>query len=128
MDLQVHGSRIVLSVDASLLGGLDPAAAGYEVSLYSSAEAGESVGHVRPVLSADCTSGVTCESWVGRYRLGGGVGTLLPTLPFDSDRTDSNAMDMMTGNRPQSQVMALGQEQVVAPYLVLEPPHATGKS
>lgn len=128
VDLQVHGSRIVLSVDASLLGGLDPAAAGYEVSLYSSAEAGESVGHVRPVLSADCTSGVTCESWVGRYRLGGGVGTLLPTLPFDSDRTDSNAMDMMTGNRPQSQVMALGQEQVVAPYLVLEPPHATGKS
>ena len=82
---------------AKSLGDLDLAEAGYQVSMYSSSEDGEAVGNVRPVYSPECFSGQTCEDWVAQYRFGGGKGELTGQSPYDTDLTDSNAIDMITG-------------------------------
>jgi len=122
--LTVVGNRIILSVDAGLLGDLDLARAGYQVSMYSSSEDGEAVGNVRPVYSPACFAGQTCESWVAQYRIGGGKGELTGQSPYDTDLTDSNAIDMITGDADQAAVMDLNQERIVAPYVALSAPSA----
>ncbi|MDU0347826.1 glucodextranase DOMON-like domain-containing protein, partial [Actinomyces sp. MRS3W] len=122
--LTVVGNRIVLSVDAGLLGDLDLARAGYQVSMYSSAEDGEAVGNVRPVYSPECFAGQTCEDWVAQYRFGGGKGELTGQSPYDTDLTDSNAIDLITGDAAQAEVMDLSQEQIVAPYVALTLPQS----
>lgn len=119
VDLQVQGDRIILSVPEDLLGGVDPASALYQVAMHSSAESGEAVGHVRPVVSAACARGEECESWVGRYRIGGGLGVPLGTAPFDTDLQDANAIDVISGEAPQSHVLAVGADREPAPYLPL---------
>ncbi|CED92347.1 glucodextranase DOMON-like domain-containing protein [Actinomyces succiniciruminis] len=122
--LTVVGNRIVLSVDASVLGDLDLAEAGYQVSMYSSSEDGEAVGNVRPVYSPECFSGQTCEDWVAQYRFGGGKGELTGQSPYDTDLTDSNAIDMITGQADQAEVMDLSRARIVAPYVTLVAPRA----
>ncbi|QPL04639.1 MULTISPECIES: glucodextranase DOMON-like domain-containing protein [Actinomyces] len=120
--LTVTGPYIIASVNAEVLEGLDLARAGYQVSLYSSAEDSESVGNVRPVYSAACFSAQTCEDWVAKYRFGGGRGELTEHSPYDTDLADSNAIDMITGDAAQAEVMDLSQERVVAPYVGLTAP------
>jgi len=52
------GGKIIASVPASALTGVDLSTAGYQVSMFSDAEDGEGIGNVRPIHSADCARGV----------------------------------------------------------------------
>ena len=67
--------KMIASVPASTLSGVDLSNAGYQVSMYSDAEDGEGIGNVRPVYSAECAQGINCPSFVGPYRVGGGAGS-----------------------------------------------------
>lgn len=121
IDLDVVGGRqVVASFDASLLGAFDLAKAGYQVSMYSSSEDGEGVGNVRPVYSLDCHKGVTCPAGTGDYRFGGGRGEVSDKSPFDTDLTDSNAIDAVTGSTDQHAVMKPVEGGPVLPYVALD--------
>ncbi|MEO7236088.1 MAG: glycoside hydrolase family 15 protein, partial [Lapillicoccus sp.] len=114
---------IVVSVAATALGGVDPAAAAYQVSMYSDAEDSEGIGNVRPVYSLSCWNGGDgCPSWVKPYRLGGGAGVWDGSTPSqDTVVSDSNAIDMITGAAAQAIVMDWTKGPVVAPYVPLTP-------
>ncbi|GAA3029651.1 glucodextranase DOMON-like domain-containing protein [Microbacterium dextranolyticum] len=112
---------IEVSVPVSALGGIDLGSVGYQVSMLSSTEPGEGVGNVRPVYSAACGAGVGCPGFVGQYRGSGGAGQFTDAVASrDTDTTDSNAFDLITGNEDQSVVMDWTHGPVIAPYLPLD--------
>ena len=101
--------KIIASVAANALSGLDLRTAGYLVSMFSDAEDGEGIGNIRPVYSAG-----------GPYRVGGGAGDWTDAVASrDTDTRDSNALDIISGNEPQSGVMDWTKGPVVAPYVQL---------
>lgn len=117
----IPSGKIISSIPASALAGIDLQQAGYQVSMYSDAEDGEGVGNVRPVYSAACWQGDGCPSFVGQYRLGGGAGDWTDVGETkDTDTTDSNAIDIISGDAPQSTVMDWTQGPVVVPYVTLD--------
>ncbi|WP_203566547.1 family 49 glycosyl hydrolase [Aestuariimicrobium ganziense] len=112
---------IIVSVDASVLDGVDLGTAGYQVSMFSDAEDGEGIGNVRPVYSAECAQGIGCPSFIGPYRIGGGAGEWTDSIPSqDTDTTDSNAIDIISGEASQAEVMDWTKGPVVAPYVRLD--------
>ena len=112
--------KIIASVPSSALTDVDLATAGYQVSMFSDAEDGEGVGNVRPVYSADCSRGIGCPDFVGPYRVGGGAGNWTDaTASHDTDTSDSNALDLITGTASQSEAMDWTKGPVVAPYVQL---------
>lgn len=112
--------EIIASVPASSLGDVDLSTAGYQVSMFADAEAGEGLGNVRPIYSTECARGVGCPDFVGPYRGAGGAGSFDGELPSrDTDTKDSNAFDMITGDADQRAVMDWARGPVIAPYLVL---------
>lgn len=115
--------QIVVTVPAATFGALDPGAAAYQVSMYNDAEDGEGIGNVRPVYSLSCWNGGDgCPPFVKPYRLGGGAGLWDGGIPSqDTDVSDSNAMDMITGTAAQATVMNWTAGPVVAPYVTLTP-------
>jgi hypothetical protein len=112
--------KIIASVPANTLNGLDLASAGYQVSMFSDAEDSEGIGNIRPVYSAECAQGVSCPWFVGPYRVGGGAGNWTDTTQSrDTDTRDSNALDIISGNESQSTVMDWTKGPVVTPYVAL---------
>ncbi len=112
--------KIIASLPARSIAGLDLATARYQVSMYSDAEDGEGIGNVRPIYSAECARGVECPSFVGPYRGGGGAGSWTDaTESRDTETRDSNAFDIISGEESQSQVMDWTKGPVVAPYVQL---------
>lgn len=113
--------KIIASVPASALAGVDLSTAGYQISMFSDAEDGEGIGNVRPVYSADCARGVDCPSFVGPYRVGGGAGNWTDGVASrDTDTSDSNALDIISGTTPQSEVMDWSKGPAIAPYVQLD--------
>ena len=114
--------KIIASVPASALAGVDLSTAGYQVSMFSDAEDGEGIGNIRPVYSAECARGINCPSFVGPYRIGGGAGDWTDTNEsWDTDTRDSNALDIISGTDSQATVMDWTKGPVVAPYVHLAP-------
>jgi hypothetical protein len=112
----------VVTVPASTFGAVDPAKAGYQVSMYSDAEDGEGIGNVRPVYSKTCWDGGDgCPWFVKPYRVGGGAGTWDGGLAaHDTDVSDSNAIDIISGSAAQSSVMDWTKgSPVTLPYVPL---------
>jgi hypothetical protein len=113
--------KIIASVPASTLNGIDLSNAGYQVSMYSDAEDGEGIGNIRPVYSAECAQGINCPSFVGPYRVGGGAGEWTDALESrDTNTTDSNALDIISGDIAQATVMDWTRGPVVVPYVHLD--------
>lgn len=113
--------KIIASLPASALGDLDFRNAGYQVSMYSDAEDGEGIGNIRPVYSADCAEGIGCPSFVGPYRPGGGAGEWTDAVESrDTDTTDSNALDIISGKAEQKTVMDWTRGPVIVPYVSLD--------
>ena len=101
---------------------LDPAAAKYEVSMYSDADDGEGIGNVRPVYSLDCWNGTNCPSFIQAFRFGGGAGNCDPNIgpSQDTDTSDPNSIDIISGSTPQCTVLDWTKgSPVVLPYLPL---------
>jgi hypothetical protein len=120
LDVDPEG-MIIASVPAHTMGDLDLRNAGYQVSMFSDAEEGEGIGNVRPVYSRECAEGVGCPWFVGPYRVGGGAGSWSDTLESrDTDTSDSNALDILSGKASQATVMDWTQGPVVAPYVRLD--------
>ncbi|MBE7699115.1 family 49 glycosyl hydrolase [Oerskovia sp. Sa1BUA8] len=117
----IPNGTIVSSVPASALTGLDLRTAGYQVSMFSAAEDGEGIGNVRPIYSAECWQGSGCPAFVGPYRGGGGAGDWTDTNPErDTDSSDSNAYDIISGATSQAHVMNWTTGSVVVPYVTLD--------
>lgn len=113
--------KIIASVPAGALAGIDLRNAGYQVSMYSDAEDGEGIGNVRPVYSAECAQGADCPWFVGPYRLAGGAGKWTDAVESrDSDTSDSNAIDIISGKAAQATVMDWTRGPVVVPYVRLD--------
>lgn len=117
--IQPH--TIVASIPAAAFGDTDLAHAAYQVSMFSDAEDGEGIGNVRPVYSSTCWQGNDgCPSFVQQYRFGGGAGDWTDAVDArDTDTSDSNAIDIISGTGSQAEIMRLGQDAVVAPYVDL---------
>ena len=123
-DLQVIpvSHQIVVTIPATVFGTTDPAAAKYEVSMYSDADDGEGIGNVRPVYSLDCWNGINCPSFIQAFRFGGGAGIWDPNIgpSQDTDTSDPNSIDIISGSTPQSTVLDWTKgSPVVLPYLPL---------
>ncbi len=125
-DLQVIPAthQIVVTIPASVFGTTDLSTATYQVSMFSDAEDTEGIGNIRPVYSHDCWAGNGCPSFVGQYRFGGGAGTWDPSLPsMDTDTSDPNAIDIISGSTPQSTALDwTNGSPVVVPYVGLATP------
>jgi len=121
--LVIPGTRqVVVTVPASTFGAVDPAKAGYQVSMYSDAEDGEGIGNVRAVYSKTCWDGGNgCPWFVKGYRLGGGAGNWDGSIPAqDTDTSDSNAIDIISGGTAQSTVMDwTTASPITVPYVSL---------
>lgn len=122
--LTVSGSlgTVIVSVPKSALGTLDVATATYQVSMFADAQNDEGIGNVRPVYGTTCTSGGDgCPSWVGQYYFGGGAGAIDFGKPArDTDTSDPNAIDVISGDAAQSNVLDWHNgSPVVVPYLPL---------
>jgi glucan 1,4-alpha-glucosidase len=110
---------IVVTAPASAFGDL--AAAGYQVAIYSNAEPGEGIGLVRPVYSkAHWDNGFP---WTKEYRFGGGAGEQSFDLPSrDTDTSDPNTIDVITGDADQATVLDwTASSPVVLPFVSLRP-------
>lgn len=113
--------QIVVTVPASTFGAVDPAKAMYQVSMFGDADDGEGIGNVRPVYSKTCWDGGSgCPWFVKQYRFGGGAGNWDGGIPTqDTDVSDSNAIDMLTGGASQSAIMDWTKGPVTAPFVPL---------
>jgi GH15 family glucan-1,4-alpha-glucosidase len=105
-DLQVlpTSHQIVVTIPASVFGSTDLAKATYQVSMFSDAEDGEGIGNVRPVYSLDCWNGGSgCPWFIKQYRFGDGAGNWDGSMPSqDTDTSDPNAIEIISGSTPQS--------------------------
>lgn len=114
--------QIAVTLPAAAFGTMDLASATYQVSMFSDAEDGEGIGNVRPVYGLACWQGEHgCPSYVGRYRLGGGAGDLDTGAPSrDTDTSDPNAIDIISGPTPQSRALDwTAGSPVAVPYVPL---------
>lgn len=118
----IPSGMIIASIPLSSMGGIDPARATYQVSMFSSSEDSESVGNVRPVYSTDCWNGNGCSDTVNKYRFGGGLGIITDESPYDDVTTDANAIDIMSGNTSQADLMNTSRQQIIVPFVSLETP------
>ncbi len=117
----IRRNTIVASAPRAAFADLDLGTAGYQVSVFSSAEDSEGIGNVRPVYGAACWNGEEdCPSYVHQFRFGGGLGIPDDSPARDSITTDSNAIDAFTGKESQTALMDLRQSQVTFPFLRLE--------
>jgi hypothetical protein len=117
----IPSGKIVSSVPADVIDGVDLGTAGYQVSMFSAAEDGEGIGNVRPIYSAGCWQGTGCPSFVGPYRGGGGAGDWTDTSPArDTDTSDSNAFDVISASSSQATAMDWTRGPVVLPYVELD--------
>ena len=124
-DLQVlpTSHQIVVTIPASVFGSTDLAKATYQVSMFSDAEDGEGIGNVRPVYSLDCWNGGSgCPWFIKQYRFGGGVGNWDGSMPSqDTDTSDPNAIEIISGSTPQSTALDWTKgSPVTVPYLPLD--------
>jgi glucan 1,4-alpha-glucosidase len=114
--------QIVVTIPVSEFGSTDLSAARYQVSIFSDADDSEGIGNVRPVYSLDCWNGNSgCPSFIQQFRFGGGAGTWDPSIPTqDTDTSDPNAIDIISGSTPQSTSLNWHQQTpVVVPYVPL---------
>src|SRR5690625_4968470 len=111
--------QIIATAPADVFEGVDLREVGYQVSMFSNDDEADSVGNVRPIHSAECAAGEGCESWIGEFRGGGGAGEHMDEAPYDTDTSDSNAFDIISGDADQSVVMDWNNGPVVAPYVQL---------
>lgn len=117
----IRRNTIVASVPRTAFADLDLGRAGYQVSVFSSAEDSEGIGNVRPVYSTACwDGGESCPDYVHQFRFGGGLGVPDDSPAHDSVTTDSNAIDAFTGKESQAALMDLRQPQVTFPFLRLD--------
>ncbi|WP_326594615.1 glycoside hydrolase family 66 protein [Streptomyces sp. NBC_01803] len=118
LDVVRATNDIVVTVPAEVFDGLDPATAGYQISMLSNAEPTEGIGLVRPVYSLEHWS----ELGNREFRFGGGAGEQTGDLPSrDTDTRDPNTIDVVTGERPQAEVLDwTGSSPVVLPFLPLQ--------
>jgi hypothetical protein len=117
----IPSGKIISSVPATTIAGVDLQTAAYQVSMFSAAEDGEGIGNVRPVYSAECWQGIGCPAFVGQYRPGGGAGSWTDaTDARDTDTSDSNALDIISGSTDQGVVMDWTKGPVVVPYVTLD--------
>jgi len=124
-DLQVlpTSHQIVVTIPASVFGSTDLAKATYQVSMFSDAEDGEGIGNVRPVYSLDCWNGGSgCPWFIKQYRFGGGAGNWDGSMPSqDTDTSDPNAIEIISGSTPQSTALDWTKgSPVTVPYLPLD--------
>ncbi|GAA1850236.1 glucodextranase DOMON-like domain-containing protein [Myceligenerans crystallogenes] len=118
----IPSGKIVASVPADAIPEAGLRSAGYQVSMFGAAEDGEGIGNVRPVYGTECWEGIGCPWFVGPYRGGGGAGNWTEsTQSHDTDTSDSNAFDVITGTADQSAVMDWTRGPVVVPYVTLDP-------
>ncbi|MDR7381738.1 family 49 glycosyl hydrolase [Promicromonospora iranensis] len=116
----IPSGKIVTSVPAAALSGVGLRTAGYQVSMFSAAEDGEGTGNVRPIYGIDCWQGIGCPAFVGPYRGGGGAGDWTDANQArDTDTSDSNAFDIISGRTSQATVMDWTTGPVVVPYVRL---------
>jgi hypothetical protein len=116
----IPSGKIISSVPADALDGLDLRTAGYQVSMFSAAEDGEGIGNVRPIYSTRCWQGTGCPSFVGPYRGGGGAGDWTDANQArDTDTSDSNAFDVITAATNQATAMDWTRGPVILPYVAL---------
>ncbi len=122
--------KIIVSVPKTALRPLDPDDSSYQVSMFSSSEDTEGVGNVRPVFGSDCWNGKDgCPGYVHQFRFGGGKGHVLDHSPYDSDTTDTNAIDVISGTTRQTEALSLSHHQAVVPYVTLTPvPHDSSQT
>ena len=115
--------QIVVTIPAAVLGGVDLATAGYQVSIFSDADDPEGIGNIRPVYSLDCWNANGCPTFIKPFRFGGGAGDWNPGLPtVDSDISDPNAIDVISGSAAQSEVLDWTRgAPVVVPYVGITP-------
>ncbi len=115
--------QIVVTMPAAALGGVDLATAGYQVSIFSDADDTEGIGNIRPVYSLDCWNANGCPTFIKPFRFGGGAGVWNPDLPtVDSNTSDPNAIDVMSGSAAQSKVLDWTRAApVVVPYVGITP-------
>jgi glucan 1,4-alpha-glucosidase len=115
--------QIVVTIPTAVLGGVDLATAGYQVSIFSDADDGEGIGNIRPVYSLDCWNANGCPTFIKPFRFGGGAGVWDPNLPtVDSDIRDPNAIDVISGSAAQSEVLSwTNGAPVVVPYVGITP-------
>ncbi len=115
--------QIVVTIPAPVLGGVDLATAGYQVSIFSDADDGEGIGNIRPVYSLDCWNANGCPTFIKPFRFGGGAGVWDPNLPtVDTDTSDPNAIDVISGSAAQSEVLSwTSGAPVVVPYVGITP-------
>jgi len=115
--------QIVVTIPAAVLGGVDLATAGYQVSIFSDADDGEGIGNIRPVYSLDCWNANGCPTFIKPFRFGGGAGVWDPNLPtVDTDTSDPNAIDVISGSAAQSEVLSwTSGAPVVVPYVGITP-------
>ncbi len=113
-------NQIVVTIPDTALGTLDPATAGYQVSMFGDAEDGEGIGNIRPVYDYDYWN-TNALGFVKQYRFGGGAGQLDFNLPSkDTDTNDPNTIDIISGAAAQTQVLNWqAGSPVVAPYVQL---------
>lgn len=112
--------KIIVSVPQESLKPLDIRDCDYQVSLFSSSEDTEGVGNVRPVFSSDCWNGKEgCPSFIHQFRFGGGKGHVLDHSPYDSDTTDTNAIDIISGSVSQADALSLQHSRAIVPYVPL---------
>ncbi len=116
--------QIIVTIPNSVLSGIDLATAAYQVSMFGDADDGdgEGVGNIRPVHSLQCWNGTGCPDFVKPYRFGGGAGNWQPNPPADTDTSDPNAIDIISGGTPQSAALDWTKgSPVVVPYVPLTP-------
>jgi glucan 1,4-alpha-glucosidase len=121
---QTH--QIAVVVPRSALAGIDLASARYGIAMLGNAEAGEGIGHVRPVYDYEYWNNSPSFGmwWIKEYRFGGGAGEWDGSLASkDTDTRDPNALDVIVGpGQSQSQVLDWrAQSPVQLPMLALQP-------
>ncbi|WP_017932922.1 glucan 1,4-alpha-glucosidase [Nocardioides sp. Iso805N] len=121
---QAH--ELIVTVPASVLGGVDLATAGYAVTAMSHADdaGGEGLGGIRPVYDGAYWASTvgTDMSWIHDYRFGGGAGQWTgDNAAKDTDTSDPNVLDIFTpAGSAQSTVLDWrGGSPVVLPYVGL---------
>ncbi|MCU1425390.1 MAG: glucoamylase [Microbacteriaceae bacterium] len=105
--------QIALSVPRTAFGDVDPATAGYQVTVTSHADENEGRGGIRPVYSQTNAE----------FRFGGGAGEYTDSNPArDTDSSDPNVLDILTPTGDeQATILDWAQSApVVLPYVALD--------
>ena len=90
------GLNSVASIPVAALGGVDPAAVQYAVSMLGAGEPGDGLGNIRPVLDYNYWN-ANAVGYVKPYRFGGGAGEVTDAPTKDTDTRDPNTIDVIVG-------------------------------